>query len=296
MSSGTVLRQTDARLEPLHRQLAEFNRLRLQPLPGSADWQGDLRSEIQQRVVEGHFLDAARADAAALAVSVPSQPQEFADWFEGLREAGAQTHSGLWHWLAEQATRAELSWFLAQELATDEVVEDLMALTQLSLPWRPKLELARCYWDEVGQGQAAAMRARILEALERELRVELTEPPVWECVARSNLMVGLASNRRYAFHSIGALGARELMLSGYARSVAAGLKRLDFSLESVAYFQSRGQLELLRSHAWNEDVILPLVAQDSRISVAVAEGALMRLAADARCTARYNRELRLRAA
>jgi hypothetical protein len=279
----------------LHRQLAEYNRLRLRPSLGAGDWQEQLRSEIQHRIAEAHFLDSARADAAELAARAPTHPAEFADWFEGLRESAAQTNQGLYHWLAEHADRTELSWFLAQELASDEVVEDLLALTQLGLAWRPKLELARCYWDEMGQGQGPAMRARILETLDRELFVELTGASAWEGLARGNLMLGLASNRSYAYHSLGALGARELTLPGHGRAMATALKRLDFSLELVAYFKSRSQLGILRSHAWSQDVILPLMARDSRVGVALAEGALMRLAADARCIAYYSRELRLRA-
>jgi hypothetical protein len=222
-------------------------------------------------------------------------PEEFADWFDDLRECVAQTNQGLFQWLAEQADRAGLSWFLAHELAACDTIEDLIALTQLSLPWRSKLELARCYWDEMGQGQPSAMRARVLQALERELLVELTGPPAWEFLARSNLMLGLATNRSYAYHSIGALGARELSLPGYMRSIAAGLKRLDFSSDSIGYFKSRGQLGVLRAHAYSQDVILPLVARDSRVGVAIAEGALMRLAADARCVGRYNLALGLHA-
>jgi hypothetical protein len=193
--------------------------------------------------------------------------------------------------LAESANREELSWVLTQEIAGGDESEDLFALTQLHLPWRAKLEIARCYWDEMGQGQAAAMRSRILDGFLRELHADATEAPVWEVLARSNIMLALASNRHYAFQSIGALGTVELCSPGPARFVSAALKRLGFSAEASAYFNSRSKLGVLRAHAWSYDVILPLIAQDSRIGTAVAEGALLRLAADARCLERFNREL-----
>lgn len=180
-----------------------------------------------------------------------------------------------------------MSWFLAQEIAAEHDLPDLLALAQVQQGWRAKLEIARDYWDEMGQGNASATRERLLECLERELLVDVTHPPVWECLARSNLMFALASNRRYAFQAIGALGLLELTAAGPAASIDAGLARLDSSGEARGFFAVRQRLAPLRSHAWNQHVILPLIAQDARCARAIAEGALMRLAADARCHHRY---------
>jgi hypothetical protein len=47
------------------------------------------------------------------------------------------------------------------------------------------------------------------------------------------------------------------------------------------------------SEAWNREVLRPLVAADPRVARPIAEGALMRLAAGARCFERYRRELGL---
>ena len=291
MTSGKFAKSQNDELLPLHRRLASFNRLRLTPRLDPSDWRASLREEMELRVVEGHVVEAERQQIAPIAEAAPDPPREFIDWFESLRETGAAQSYGFYQWLAESADREELSWFLTQELAGGDEPEDLFALTQLHLPWRAKLEIARCYWDEMGQGQAAAMRSRILDGFTRELHADATHAPAGEVLARSNIMLALASNRHYAFQSIGALGAVELCSPGPARFVSSALKRLGFSLEASAYFNSRSKLGVLRAHAWSYDVILPLIAQDSRIGTAVAEGALMRLAADARCLERFKREL-----
>jgi len=290
VSSGSYARQLDHSLEPLHRQLAEFNRQRLVPTLELSDWQAQLRREMSLRVIEGHFLEHERAQVATEAEAAPSDPRQFIDWFETLRETAAGQQLRFFQWLAHDADRDALSWFLTQEMACVDDPEDLFALAQLKLPWRPKIEMARCYWDEMGQGYAAAMRLRIGESLSHELQIDATEPPVWEALARSNLMLGLAINRRYGFHVIGALGALELTAAGPAKLLSAGLLRLGFSLEAGAYFASRAKLGVLRSYSWNQDIILPLVAQDSRCASAIAEGALMRLASSARCLRRYEHE------
>lgn len=289
--SGYFARNDD-QLEPLHRRLADFNRLRLSPRLETSDWRGSLRAEMELRVGEGQFVETERQQVSAAARAAPDQPRDFIDWFDSLRERSAEQSYGFYQWLAEAASRDDLSWVLAQEVASGEPPEDLFALTQLGLPWRAKLEIARCYWDEMGQGQATAMRSRVIEGVARELHVDATHPPAWEALARGNLMFALAGNRHYGFQSVGALGALELSSAGPAKFMSIALKRLGFSIEAVAYFTSRGKLGVLRSHAWTYDVILPLIAQDARIAIAVAEGALMRLAAEARCLDRYQRELR----
>ena len=75
------------------------------------------------------------------------------------------------------------------------------------MPVGPKLELARNYWDEMGRGNEKGMHGPLFETLARSSGSR-REPKttVWESLALANTMAGLAWNRRYAYHSIGALG------------------------------------------------------------------------------------------
>lgn len=293
MASGQFVRSPERRLEPLHRRLAEFNRLRLKPSFDVVDWQQQLRQDTEMRVLEGHFIESERVQVQEAASKVPTQPREFAGWLESLRAASAAQSEPLFQWLAQHATRTDVSWLLAQELSGEDNLEDLLALTQVSRPWRAKIEMARNYWDEMGQGSATATSARLLEELKYELHMESTEPPVWETLARSNLMLGLATNRRYGFQVLGALALVELNAGPCAALLNAGLKRLGFSSATCAYFGMRETLSPLRAHSWNEGVLLPYVAQDARTAAAIAEGALMRLVAEARCVQRYQSELKV---
>ena len=59
----------------------------------------------------------------------------------------------------------EMRWFLTQEVAGEAGFEDLAALTQVKLPQRPKLEIARNYWDEMGRGNPKGMHGPLLETL-----------------------------------------------------------------------------------------------------------------------------------
>jgi Iron-containing redox enzyme len=286
-----VARRLEDGLEPLHRRLAEFNRLRLVPSLEMVDWQLQLRREVELRIAEGHFIEAERAAVSRAAERVPTEPYALLEWFEKLRESQAERDRRFFGWVADSAGDGAVSWFLTQELSGEDCAEDLFALAQLRLPARPKLEIARCYWDEMGQGQALATSASMTAELTQHMQSDVTLPPVWERLARSNLMFALTMNRRYGYQALGALGVQELTSAEPARQLAVGLERLKYSLEASAYFAARARLAPLCSHAWAQDVILPLVARDSRAAKAIAEGALMRLQASGRCFARYARDL-----
>jgi len=275
----------------LHRQLAAFNRWRLAPSVDVRDWQDSLRKECDLRVVEGHFIESERAKVRDSARAVPTQPEQFVSWFESLLRFGPGQGDRLFPWLAESASLCDLTWFLSQEVAGEAGFEDLVALTQVKLPARAKLEMARNYWDEMGQGHEGGMHGPLLDGLSAALNIDCTQPPVWESLALGNLMAGLATNRRYTYQSVGALGAIELTAPGRAALVNAGLKRLGVGGAARRYFALHATLDVRHSAAWNREVLLPLVAQDSRNAVAIAEGALMRLSAGASCFQRYRSEL-----
>ncbi len=185
---------------------------------------------------------------------------------------------------------AQMRWFLEQEIAGEAGFDDLVALAQLKLPSRPKLELARNYWDEMGQGREQGMHGPMLHTLQQGLRLQPTEP-VWEALALGNLMVALAMSRDYAYQTIGALGVIELTAPGRAEQVNAGLKRLGVDGSIRRYFALHATLDIRHSETWIREVFRPLVADDPRIAPCLAEGALMRLRAGARCFDRYRREL-----
>lgn len=278
--------------DTLHQQLSALNHARLTPLLGDASEELSLSDEVALRRLEGAFVEAERAAVAELAAQAPSTPDAFVAWFEGLRDRGPGQGDPLFPWLAAEATLDEVRWFLKQEVAGEAGFDDLVALTQLRLPARAKLEMARNYWDEMGQGHAGGMHGPMLDALGRALRVEeVPGPVVWEAQALSNLLLGLAANRRYAYQSVGALGAIELTAPDRSAQVNEGLRRLGIGAAERRYFALHATLDRKHSASWNSEVLWSLVAGDPRTAVLMAEGALMRLQAGARCFARYRREL-----
>ena len=278
----------------LHRQLAGFNARRLRPSVPRDDWREVLDREHTLHALELEFIEGERAQVADLAGQAPHEPAGFVAWFEALEQTGPGQHDPLFAYLAEYASREELCWFLTQEVAGEAGFDDLVALTQVKLPTTAKLELARNYWDEMGRGQARGMHGGLLEHLARALGLEpRPEETVWEALALANLLTGLAANRCYAYHAVGALGVVELTAPGRATLVNCGLKRLGVSARDRQYFALHATLDVKHSEAWNREVLTTLVVEQPALAQPLAEGALMRLRAGARCFARYRCELGL---
>ena len=287
---GTVLGEE----ELLQRRLCALNARRLQPTVPDDDWRAGIVGFEADLLHEGEFLEAQRAAVRARAAQAPATPDGFMRWFEALEQNGPGQHDPLFDHLATRATRAEMSWFLMQEAAGEAGFDDLTALTQIKLPLRAKLELARNYWDEMGRGNAKGVHGALLEALCRRLQLSPSvETTVPESLALANTMAGLAWNRRYAYHSVGALGAIEMTAPARSAATAAGLKRLGVPSGDRHYFDLHAILDVKHSAAWNEEAIRPLIEEDMARAPAIAEGALMRLACGARCFARYRRQFGL---
>jgi len=278
----------------LQYELAAFNVLRFDPaLPGD-DWRAQIDHQAEWLHREGDFLEERRAAVAARAAEAPTDADGFVAWFEALEQNGPGQHDPLFPWLANEATMDQMRWFLTQEVAGEAGFEDLSALTQVKLPQQAKLEIARNYWDEMGRGNPKGMHGPLLETLAHRLGLDpRPETTVWESLALANVMAGLAANRRYAYHSVGALGVIEQTAPARATLVAEGLKRLGVPSGDRHYFDLHAILDVKHSAAWNAEAIHPLVAANPAVASAIAEGALMRLECGAACFERYRRELGL---
>lgn len=277
--------------DDLHRALARFHRAHLTP-----DIPETPLTEIERRgdallAFEERMLTDARAHVAKRAADAPTDPDPFVEWFRALELNGPGQGDPLFPYLAETASLEEMRWFLTQEVAGEAGFDDLVALTQVKMPTRAKLEMARNYWDEMGRGNVKAMHGPLLAFLAHDLALPRDAEVVVESVALGNLMLAMASSRRHAFHSAGALGVIELTAPGRAAMVNRGLERLGVSGQARRYFAVHATLDPQHADAWLREIVWPLVAERPTLARALAEGALMRLDAGARCFARYRSAL-----
>ncbi|HEX5660412.1 MAG TPA: iron-containing redox enzyme family protein [Polyangiales bacterium] len=295
--STTDTMRRAAQLAPHAEQLAllHLNHDRLCPATPQDDWHQDLLRSAQASLREGQFLERERSRIAARAAQAPCDVDGFVAWFEELQKTGPGQYDSLFDFLATRATFEQVRWFVQQEVAGEAGFDDLVALTQLRLPESAKLELARNYWDEMGRGKENGMHGPMLARLADDLEVRASEPSsiVWEALAVGNVLAGLAYNRRYAWHSLGALGAVELTAPTRAVRVVEALERVGVAGEALHYFKLHSTIDVTHWNGWRDHALIPVISAQPELTVHIAEGALMRLEAGARSYTRYKRELGL---
>lgn len=292
LTGPAVAPATQFLTDSFQRGLANWNHRRLAPQFPDRDWQQTLDRDVRMLRLEGAFIESLRAEVVDEAAEVPTDADDFVAWFEALRESGPGQGDPLFPWLAEEAEFDDMRYFLRQEAAGEAGFDDLVAWTQVKLPDQAKLELARNYWDEMGRGNARGMHGPMLAVLVETLRLEPEiETTVWESLALANAMTAMATTRRYAWLSVGALGVIELTAPDRSACVAAGLRRLGLSDRERRYFDLHAHLDVKHSETWNREALRPLVEEDPRRAPAMAEGALIRLRCGERCFERYRAEL-----
>jgi len=278
--------------EALHLGLARWNKRRLAVQTPKPDWTDELARDFQMLRLEGGFIEAFRGWVAPQAAEVSSDVDGFIAWFEGLKDAGPGQWDPLFGWLESEASLEQMKWFLTQEAAGEAGFDDLVAMTQVKLPARPKLELARNYWDEMGRGAEAGMHGPMLDRTVQGLGLTPSiEGTLWQSLCLANTMTALATARRYAYQSIGALGVVELTAPTRVACIDTGLKRLGVSPEQRKYFALHAQLDIEHSRAWNAEALAPLVAERPECARLMAEGAIMRLMCGEECFEAYRAHL-----
>ena len=276
----------------LHTQLSLFNQHRLAPAFIDENWSSSIQTDADLLIKEGKFVEQERQHVQQYLTHMPKDAEAFIAWFGNLKEEAPGQGDALFPWLATKASMEQMRWFLQQEAAGEAGFDDLVAMTQVKLPPQAKLEMARNYWDEMGRGHLNSMHGLMLESTVKDLNLKPSiEDTVWESLALANLMSAMAVNRRYAYQSIGALGAVEMTAPTRVGFVNEGLKRLNVDFETRKYFQLHATLDIKHSEAWNREVIYSLVKANPQTAKPIAEGALMRLCCGAKSYEKYKQVL-----
>jgi hypothetical protein len=282
------------RFAAFQEALTRYNAARFRPALPEETSDDELAREGAVARAEIAFVESLRKAIAPLTADIPAEPERFIAWFERLKEIGPGQGDALFPWLATGATLEQMKWFLFQEVAGEAGFDDLLAMTQVKMSVQPKLEMARNFWDEMGRGSGKGMHGPMLERLAEHFGLAPTpETVVPESLALGNTMIALARHRRYAYHSIGALGVIEMTAPTRAGYVDQGLRRLGVPAKKRHYFAVHAILDVKHSEAWNREVLRPLVEEDPRRARAIGEGAMMRLWHGARTFKRYKREFGL---
>jgi pyrroloquinoline quinone (PQQ) biosynthesis protein C len=171
----------------------------------------------------------------------------------------------VYRFIAEDADYDELVDFLTLEGGPDGGFDDLVAACQIGLDGEAKLELARNYWDEMGNGEAADIHTELHRRLSRALgitAVPRSEQPL-EALERSVLGSLLATNRGLQPEMVGALGLIELQAGPRCRKVLEGLRRLGAPDDAIPFYSVHAAVDPKHGKDWVDHVVTPLADNDA---------------------------------
>ncbi len=222
------------------------------------------------------------ADWLAELPQTPSD-DERPDAVEAMRALATQDRlHPTYRWLSRTASREELVSFLDLEGGPDAGFDDLVAVCQVGLDGAPKMELARNYWDEMGNGVPAAVHRRLHDELVAALgmtRVPVGEQPV-AALERAALGGLLATNRWLLPEMVGALGLIELQAGPRCRLVLQALERVGVPRGALPFYEVHAEVDPRHGKDWLDNVVAPLTADDPAWAPGIVRGAAWRHTVD----------------
>ncbi|MDH4609315.1 iron-containing redox enzyme family protein [Pseudomonas sp. BN102] len=216
----------------------------------------------------------------------PEQGTQYVKWLKKLiSQCPSSVHEFYTEFLSERATAEDLKYYLIQETNLDPRFDDILAFMQVGLPVDQKMELAKNYFDEMGNGQSAEVHSRIFSETLEAVGItphDLSHNMLTNSIASGNLSACLALSRRHFYKAVGYFGVTEYLAPRRFKHVVKAWKRNNLPVEGAKYHNLHIYIDTEHANGWFNNVVAPLVEQDPRIGEEIAKGALMRINSSAR--------------
>jgi hypothetical protein len=204
---------------------------------------------------------------------------EVKDWFARVIDSHPAPRHPLYDYIEREATEEDFRYFVRQERTVDAVFADLLALLQLGpLPW--KQEVARNYWDEMGEGEGqrehAWMFRRVLERM-GVAGVGGDDDLLAESLACGNLLFWLCASRPHGLMGIGALAATEFAVPARFTKVVNAVRRLNLPPEVEVYYSTHVEGDEDHAEGWLNKVICPALHASRAGALEISQGVYLRL-------------------
>lgn len=229
----------------------------LEQLGGRVRWQHHPAVAAVKYRLEQRFLGRLDDRDRATGWDLPAEPPAALRSLATLDRVPA-----VYQWLAAEPSLDEMREFLALEGGPDGGFDDLVAACQIGLDGEPKLELARNYWDEMGNGAAAEVHTELHRRFRRALGIGAVPRsdqalPALERAALGSL---LATNRSLQPEMVGALGLIELQAGPRCRKVLEGLERIGAPADTFPFYEVHATVDPKHGKDWVDHVVIPLAA------------------------------------
>ncbi|CAF0866554.1 unnamed protein product [Didymodactylos carnosus] len=196
-----------------------------------------------------------------------------------------QNHAAVKHpyyneFMATTADKNDLKYWLAQESTLDQKFDDILALMQVGSSGIVKLEIAKNYWDEMGNGEQGKTHTYLFELLMNELNI--TTDYIQNNLLLTSLITGNISscyvlNKSLFYQSIGYFGVTEYLAPIRFKKVVKALERNEISEAGKQYHKLHIWIDKIHGAAWFNNVVRSMIDKQPECGIEIARGALARL-------------------
>ncbi|MNJ20377.1 hypothetical protein D3C77_147100 [compost metagenome] len=164
-------------------------------------------------------------------------------------------------YLRRRASVEQVAYYICMEEMVDGSFDDLMAVVQLGMPIECKMVAGENYWDEMGNGDFAAVHTTMFRTSSKYMRDLLSaagirvDSPPQECLMNGNILLMWAVRREYNIRLIGAMGLVEGSAPVRFSATTAAMERLNLPKEVIAYHKAHISIDTRHSTAWYETVL-----------------------------------------
>jgi hypothetical protein len=232
-----------------------------------------------RNLIEHSFVRALDARIGPLEPHLPTRGAEVnADWlYEKLLRHPAYAHPLYTTVLPKHCSRRDLEYFLIQESTIDDSTDDFLALVQVAARGAAKIEIARNYWDEMGNGDPVRLHSRLFHDMLDMLGATVTTDRLaTEALVCGNLQAMLALKRRYFGLAVGYFAATEFMAVSRFKGVREAWRRVGLG-DGSAYHVLHITVDVDHAAGWAREVLVPTMAESPHACADVVRGALFRL-------------------
>ena len=227
---------------------------------------------------ERDMLARARAAHDLSSGGLPERASAFVDWYRASAFSHPLYEHDVYAFLAQEADRAQLEWFLRMESAGEAAFDDLLAMGQVGTRGEVKIEMARNFWDEMGNGRSHAVHTHMFHRLVEGLAItapDALELP-WQVLGGVNVMLWCCISRRNAFRAQGVLGAVELLAPQRCTRLVHGAVRVGIDKRTMGYYGAHAIIDVGHAEGWLDHVLRPQVSELPASRIGIAEGLLVR--------------------
>ena len=224
------------------------------------------------------MLARARAAHDLSSGGLPERASAFVDGYRACAFSHPLYEHDVYAFLAQEADRAQLEWFLRMESAGEAAFDDLLAMGQVGTRGEVKIEMARNFWDEMGNGRSHAVHTHMFHRLAEGLAItapDALELP-WQVLGGVNVMLWCCIPRRNAFRAQGVLGAVELLAPQRCTRLVHGAVRVGIDKRTMGYYGAHAIIDVGHAEGWLDHVLRPQVSELPASRIGIAEGLLVR--------------------